>query len=133
MLLTDQLCDGPNATALALDTWRATRKPSLLLHDAANAPLRPTAIPPRLDPMIVGPATAVAARHFPGVPVLPLMSTGATDGIFLEAIGIPVYGAPGMFVDKDMSGIHGLNERIPVKSLYDGRDYLFDLVRAYAG
>ena len=98
----------------------------------ANQPVRPTAIPPTLDPKIVGPATQVAAKHFPGVPVLPLMSTGATDGIFFEAIDIPVYGVPGMFVDKDMSGIHGLNERIPVKSLYDGRDYLFDLVKVLA-
>ena len=99
----------------------------------ANQPVRPTAIPPTLDPKIVGPAKAVAAKHFPGVPLVPTMSTGATDGIFLEAIGIPVYGAPGVFLDKDLDGIHGLNERIPVKSLYDGRDYLFDLVKAYAG
>ena len=99
----------------------------------ANMPVRPTAIPPTLDPKIVGPATTVAAKHFPGVPVVPLMSTGATDGIFLQAIGIPVYGVPGIFIDKDMSGIHGLNERIQIKSLYDGRDYLFDLVKAYAG
>ncbi|RYY05115.1 MAG: peptidase M20, partial [Alphaproteobacteria bacterium] len=70
---------------------------------------------------------------FPGLPILPLMSTGATDGIFFEAIGIPVYGAPGVFIDKDMGGIHGLNERIRVASLYDGRDYLFDLVKAFAG
>ena len=98
----------------------------------ANQPVRPTAIPPKLDPRYVGPMTKVAAQHFPGVPVLPLMSTGATDGIFMEAIGIPVYGAPGMFIDKDMSGVHGLNERIAVKSLYDGRDYLFDLVKAFA-
>ena len=61
------------------------------------------------------------------------MSTGATDGIFLEAIGIPVYGAPGMFIDKDEGGIHGLNERVRIRSLYEGRDYLFDLVKAYAG
>ncbi|WP_375394426.1 M20/M25/M40 family metallo-hydrolase [uncultured Sphingomonas sp.] len=99
----------------------------------ANIPVRPTAIPPTLDPKIVGPARAVAAKHFPGVPLVPVMSTGATDGIFLEAIGIPVYGAPGIFLDKDLDGIHGLNERIPVKSLYEGRDYLFDLVKAYAG
>ncbi|WP_425228707.1 M20/M25/M40 family metallo-hydrolase [Sphingomonas sp.] len=98
-----------------------------------NQPIRPTAVPPRLDPMITGPAQAVAARHFPGMPILPVMSTGATDGIFLEAIGIPVYGAPGMFIDRDGSGTHGLNERIRVRSLYDGRDYLFDLVKAYAG
>ena len=98
-----------------------------------NQPVRPTARPPALDPAIIGPMQAVAARHFPGVPLLPLMSTGATDGIFLQAIGIPVYGAPGIFVDKDMSGIHGLDERIRKASLYDGRDYLFDLVKAYAG
>ncbi|MCH3755977.1 peptidase dimerization domain-containing protein, partial [Campylobacter coli] len=60
----------------------------------ANQPVRPTAIPPTLDPKIVGPATRLAAKYFPGTPVVPLMSTGATDGIFLEAIGIPVYGVP---------------------------------------
>lgn len=99
----------------------------------ANAPIRPTAIPPALDPKIIGPMKAVAAKHFPGIPLLPLMSTGATDGIFLEAIGIPVYGAPGTFIDTDGNGTHGLNERIRVESLYAGRDYLFDLVKAFAG
>jgi len=99
----------------------------------ANQPVRPTAKPPALDPKIVTPMKMVAARHFPGVPVLPLMSTGATDGIFLEAIGIPVYGAPGMFIEKDNSGTHGLNERVLKRSLYDARDYLYDLVKVYAG
>lgn len=99
----------------------------------ANQPIRPVAKPPALDPAIIGPMKTLAAKYFPGVPLLPLMSTGATDGIFLEAIGIPVYGAPGVFLEKDMSGIHGLNERIGKESLYQGRDYLFDLVKAYAG
>jgi acetylornithine deacetylase/succinyl-diaminopimelate desuccinylase-like protein len=98
----------------------------------ANQPVRPTAIPPKLDAKYVVPMTRVAEQHFPGVPVLPIMSTGATDGIFFEAIGIPVYGAPGMFIDKDMSGVHGLNERIKVQSLYDGRHYLYDLVKTFA-
>ena len=48
-------------------------------------------------------------------------------------MGVPVYGMPGLFIDKDGGGTHGLYERIPVQSLYDGRDYLFDLVKAYAG
>ena len=62
------------------------------------------------------------------------MSTGATDGIFLEAIGIPVYGAPGVFIDSDFSGVHGLNERIRVESLYtSGATICIDLVKAYAG
>ena len=99
----------------------------------ANQPIRPIAIPPTLDPSIIGPMEAVAKKHFPGVPILPTMSTGATDGVFLEAIGIPVYGAPGTFLDPDFNGIHGLDERIRVSSLYDARDYLFDLVKAYAG
>ena len=99
----------------------------------ANMPIRPIGIPPRLDPKITGPMTTLAAKYFPGVPLLPSMSTGATDGIFLEAIGIPVYGAPGIFIDSDFSGVHGLNERIRVESLYAGRDYLYDLVKAYAG
>ena len=98
-----------------------------------NQPIRPTAVPTPLDPKLLGPATQVAAKHFPGVPLVPLMSTGATDGIFFQAIGIPVYGVPGFFIDSDMNGIHGLNERIRVKSLYDGRAYLYDLVKAYAG
>ncbi|MEO5938272.1 MAG: M20/M25/M40 family metallo-hydrolase [Sphingomonas sp.] len=99
----------------------------------ANTPIRPIGIPPKLDAKITGPMTTLAAKYFPGVPLLPTMSTGATDGIFLEAIGIPVYGAPGVFVDSDFSGVHGLNERIRVESLYSGRDYLYDLVKAYAG
>jgi acetylornithine deacetylase/succinyl-diaminopimelate desuccinylase-like protein len=99
----------------------------------ANQPVRPTAIPPSLDPRIVGPAIKLAAKYFPGVPLLPLMSTGATDAVFIGGIGIPVYGAPGIMIEKDAGGIHGLNERIRVDSLYNGRDYLFDLVKAYAG
>jgi acetylornithine deacetylase/succinyl-diaminopimelate desuccinylase-like protein len=99
----------------------------------ANQPVRPTAVPTPLDPKIWGPAEKLAAKHFPGIPMMPIMSTGATDGIFLQAIGMPVYGVPGTFIDQDGSGTHGLNERIRVKSLYDSRDYLYDLIKAYAG
>ena len=104
-----------------------------LVKVTANAPVRPTAIPTKLDPKIMDPARKLAAKHFPGVPLLPLMSTGATDGIFLQAIGIPVYGVPGIFIDPDGNGTHGLNERLKIESIYAGRDYLFDLVKIYAG
>ncbi|GAO39923.1 peptidase M20 family protein [Sphingomonas changbaiensis NBRC 104936] len=95
-------------------------------------PVRPHAVPPPLDPKILGPAEKLAQKYFPGVPLLPTMSTGATDGIFLEAIGIPVYGVPGIFGEAEGNGAHGLNEHIRVRSLYEGRDYLFDLVKLYA-
>jgi acetylornithine deacetylase/succinyl-diaminopimelate desuccinylase-like protein len=96
-------------------------------------PIRPIAKAPPLDPKIMGPVEKLAAKYFPRVPVVPSMSTGATDGIFLEAVGMPVYGVPGPWGDPDGNGAHGLNERIEVKSLYVGRDYLFDLVKVYAG
>ncbi|MGO9934321.1 MAG: M20/M25/M40 family metallo-hydrolase [Steroidobacteraceae bacterium] len=95
-------------------------------------PVRPVALPPPLDPKIIGPAEDLVAKYFPGVPLVPTMSTGATDGIFLEAIGIPVYGVPGGWGDPDGNGVHGLNERRSVRSVYVGRDFLTDLVKAYA-
>jgi acetylornithine deacetylase/succinyl-diaminopimelate desuccinylase-like protein len=95
-------------------------------------PIRPIAAPPPLDPKIINPAKALVAKYFPGVPLIPSMSTGATDGIYLEAIGIPVYGAPGGWGDPDGNGAHGLNERRSVRSVYVGRDFLTDLVKGYA-
>jgi len=95
-------------------------------------PVRPIAVPPPLDPKIIGPAEKLVAKYFPGVPLVPTMSTGATDGIFLEAIGIPVYGAPGGWGDPDGNGTHGLNERRAVKSLFVGREFLYDLIKVYA-
>ena len=80
----------------------------------------------------MGPAERLSEKYFPGVPVVPSMSTGATDGIFLEAVGIPTYGVPGPWGDPDGNGVHGLNERIRVKSLYDGRDFLYRVVKIYA-
>jgi acetylornithine deacetylase/succinyl-diaminopimelate desuccinylase-like protein len=98
----------------------------------AEQPIRPVALPPPLDPKIMEPAERLVAHYFPGVPLVPSMSTGATDGIFLEAIGIPVYGVPGFWADPDGNGVHGLNERRSVRAIYVGRDFLNDLIKAYA-
>ena len=95
-------------------------------------PVRPLAMPPPLDQKIVGPAEKLVATYYPGVPLVPTMSTGATDGIFLEAIGIPVYGVPGLWGNPDGNGVHGLNEHLSVRAAYVGRDFLTDLVKAYA-
>ena len=95
-------------------------------------PVRPLAVPPPLDPRIIGPAERLVAKYFPSVPLIPSMSTGATDGIFLEAIGIPVYGVPGGWGDPDGNGAHGLNERLSVRSVFVGREFLTDLVKVYA-
>lgn len=93
---------------------------------------KPLAKTPPLDPAIVGPMERVSEKYFPGVPVIPAMSTGATDGLYLSAVGIPVYGVPGLWGDPDGNGIHGLNERIETRSLFVGRDYLYELVKVLA-
>ena len=95
-------------------------------------PIRPVAVSPPLNPAVLGPMQALAKKHFPGVPFGVTMSTGATDAIFLSPIGIPTYGAPGLFIDPDGNGMHGLNERIRIKSLLQGRDYLDELVHTLA-
>jgi len=95
--------------------------------------LRPIAVTPPLDPKIIAPAEKLVARYFPGVPFLPSMSTGATDATYLAPVGIPTYGVPGPWGDPDGNGAHGLNERLAVRSAYVGRDFLYDLVKVYAG
>ncbi len=93
---------------------------------------KPLAKSPPLDPAIIGPMEQVSAKYFPGVPVIPAMSTGATDGLYLAAVGIPTYGVPGSWGDPDGNGVHGLNERIETRSLFVGRDYLYELVKVLA-
>ena len=92
----------------------------------------PPSSPTALDPAVLGPAEKLAAEMYPGLPVVPIMSTGASDSIFLAAVGIPSYGVPGILYESDGGGIHGLNEHIAVKALLDGRDYLYRLIRLYA-
>ena len=87
---------------------------------------------PVLTPAIMEPVRKVAEGIWPGVAIVPTMATGATDGRFLNAAGTPTYGLSGMFHDAEGSHAHGLNERIRVKSLLDGRRFLYEVVKAYA-
>jgi len=98
----------------------------------AMPPLRPSPPAPPLDPKVMDPAKKLAAKYWPGVPVVPTMANGYTDATYLGAAGIPTYGVPGLWGDPDGNGAHGLNERVEVRSLYVGRDYLYDLIKAYA-
>ncbi len=98
----------------------------------ALPPVRPSPPAPPLEEHIIGPMQKLAAKYWPGIPVIPSMANGYTDATFLGAVGIPTYGIPGMWSDPDGNGVHGLNERIEVRSVYVGRDYMFDLIKAYA-
>jgi len=86
---------------------------------------------PELTEEIMKPVRDAAKKMWPGTPIAPLMTAGATDGRFLMNAGIPTYGMSGMFSTSGETNAHGLNEKIRVKSLYEGRDFLESVVRAY--
>jgi acetylornithine deacetylase/succinyl-diaminopimelate desuccinylase-like protein len=88
--------------------------------------------PAPLTEEVLGPVRRVVGELWPGVPLVPSMSAGATDSRFLNSAGIPTYGISGMFNDPATSGVHGLNERLPVRSLYEGQEFLYRLVKLWA-
>src|SRR5450755_808430 len=92
----------------------------------------PTAAPPPLSPAIMAPIEKLTAEFWPGVPVLPVLQAGATDGEFTNAVGIPTFGVEPVFMGPDLGNIHGLNEYVGVKSLLEGREFLYRLVKIYA-
>lgn len=92
----------------------------------------PTPPPPPLTPKVLGPFQKLTAQFWPGLPVLPLLQAGATDGEFTNAAGIPTYGLMPIFAGPDLGNIHGLNEYVGVQTLLEGRDFLYRLVKIYA-
>jgi acetylornithine deacetylase/succinyl-diaminopimelate desuccinylase-like protein len=92
----------------------------------------PSSPPPPLTPALLKPIERLTAQFWPGVPVVPILQPGATDGEFLNAAGIPTYGFEPVFLGPDLGNIHGLNEYVNVKSLLEGRDFLYRLVKIYA-
>ena len=91
----------------------------------------PVSPPPPLSAQIMGPATKVASQMWPGLPFIPAMSTGATDGRFTNAAGIPTYGLSGLMAPPEGNNAHGLNEKIQVKTLMSGRRFLYEVVKLY--
>jgi acetylornithine deacetylase/succinyl-diaminopimelate desuccinylase-like protein len=67
---------------------------------------------------------------WPGVPSVPIMVMGATDGLYLRAAGIPTYGVQGFFFDRDDIRFHGRDERMGVTSFYEGQTFLYELVKS---
>jgi len=92
----------------------------------------PIAPPAPLTPRILKPIETVAQQMWPGVPVVATLEPGATDAQFLNPVGIPTYGVTGIFSDPDGGHIHGLNERVRVQSVYEGRTFLYRLVKIYS-
>src|SRR6267378_214440 len=81
-----------------------------------------------LKPEVMNVIESVTKRLW-NIPVMPVMETGATDGLYLRNAGIPVYGVSGVFVDINDVRAHGKDERIGVQDYYDGAEYMYQLVK----
>jgi acetylornithine deacetylase/succinyl-diaminopimelate desuccinylase-like protein len=115
--------DDPDEVQRTLE--RAANVPTLHITTTSRARNSP---PSPLTADVLGPIERITQEMWPGVPVVPTMSTGATDGLYLRNEGIPVYGVSGLFYGETFA--HGMNERIPVESFYQGQEFLYRLVKA---
>jgi acetylornithine deacetylase/succinyl-diaminopimelate desuccinylase-like protein len=89
--------------------------------------------PSALDEALLGAIDKTSPEFWPDVPIVPIMSAGATDGSFLRNAGIPTYGHSGLASDVDDQRAHGKDERVLVKSFFDGQEYLYRLVKRLSG
>jgi len=90
-------------------------------------------MPSPLHREIMGTTEKLTAEFWPGTPVIPTMSTAGTDSTYLRNAGIPVYGHSGLADDVDDFRAHGKDERVPVKSFFEGLEYLYRLVKILSG
>ena len=88
---------------------------------------------PAIDPAVLEVTNELTRKMWGDIPVIPTMSTGATDGRFLRASGVPTYGVSGIFSLPGENNAHGRDEKLRVKSFYEGLDFLDQLVRRLGG
>jgi len=88
--------------------------------------------PSPINPEVMRTIETLSNEMWPSVPVIPIMSGAYTDNRWLRNAGIPSYGVSGLFVDPVTNGVHGLNEQVGVKELYDSKEYLYRLIKRLA-
>ena len=98
-----------------------------VLSDPRSSPPSP------VDDEVLDAVTAAVNKTRPGTPVIPFMSAYGTDGLEFRRAGIPTYGSSGVFIKTSDIFNHGLNERIPVSSFFEGLEYWYTLVTDLAG
>ncbi len=84
-----------------------------------------------INPAIVRRLETLSGKFYGGLPIVPVMDTGASDGKYLRIAGIPAYGVPGVFEDVDDTRAHGKDERIGVKDFYDGVDFYYEFIKSF--
>ncbi|HUS32369.1 MAG TPA: M20/M25/M40 family metallo-hydrolase [Kofleriaceae bacterium] len=102
---------------------------------ATVTPVRkePSGGPSKLPPELLATIATVSKKHWPDAEVIPSMSLGSSDGVFLRGAGIPTFGNSGLAVDLLDTRLHGKDERVAVSAFFEGQQYLYELVKAIAG
>jgi acetylornithine deacetylase/succinyl-diaminopimelate desuccinylase-like protein len=102
-------------------------------RDADGDVTPPVRVPPSpLRPEVMKAVESSAASVWGTLPILPVMDTGASDGRFLRAAGMPTYGIAGVFLDLDNRRAHGQDERVRVQDFYDGLEFNYKLMQTLA-
>jgi acetylornithine deacetylase/succinyl-diaminopimelate desuccinylase-like protein len=125
-----RMLPGESAEELKATLQRVLADDQITVTQIGTATLSPPSV---LNEEIGGSIEKLSREYWPGAILLPVMSAGATDGSFLRDAGIPTYGHSGMAIEIGDSGIHGKDERVPIKSFYQGNEYLYRLVKMLAG
>ena len=92
---------------------------------------RPPSPPTAMLPELMDPVAQITRDMWGNIPVIPVMSTGATDSRFFRALGVPAFGVSGLFSDPTVDArAHGRDERMRMQSYYEGQEFLYRLTKA---
>jgi acetylornithine deacetylase/succinyl-diaminopimelate desuccinylase-like protein len=125
-----RIVPGQSAEEVQKILERVFADPKLALTPVArDTPSEPSA----MNPELLAAIEKLMPKFWPGVPAVPTMSAGATDGRYLRNVGIPTYGHSGMAADIFDVRAHGKDERVSVQALFEGEEYLYELVKLLSG
>ena len=132
-----RILPGHSKEEVRADLARVLNDPAIAVRYVADdgaisdtAPEQKALPPSPLLPMMREPLESTVAAMWPGLPVLPFMNPGATDGIYTRAAGMPTYGVAGIAVDRDDVRAHGRDERVRVASFYEGNEFFYRYLKS---
>src|SRR5690606_27319676 len=119
-----QIFPGIEVEAVRNELARVIGDPEVTITTLDN----PTASPvSEMRPDVMKAITRAVHKFYPGIPVVPYLESGATDGKVYRSAGIPTYASSGLFAKPSEGFAHGLDERIPVQSFYQGLEHIYML------
>ena len=132
-----RILPGHSAEEVRLELIKVLAEPKITVQyvdESGNvydsAPDRKSFPPPPLPREVFLPLEKITAEMWPGTPVIPVMSTGASDGFYTMGAGLPTYGIAGIAIARDDVRAHGRDERLGVESYYKGVDFYYRYLKA---